>query len=119
MNSIRISIGTYFQAPMQNMTFAEYFAYINTAGKISARSLMDMVVALATYTEAQEKKNEQYEANFKEIADVLAKLVDKKVEMPTTPSSSNPKFSCPVCDKEVSTKLALSGHMRSHKLVEK
>lgn len=80
MNTLRQTISNLFEAPMQNMNFVSYFQYINTNGKITARSLMEIVCILATYVEEQEKINEKNEANFKDIETILAKLVDKKLD---------------------------------------
>lgn len=75
MNTIRIILGSYFQSPMSNMNFPAYFNYVNTAGKISARSSMDMDSIIFTAIEEQEKVNTQNEENFKQIFEILTKLV--------------------------------------------
>ena len=147
INKIREAVGTIFSTPMQTMSFPAFFAYLNEGGKITARSLMDMMAVTLTYCEEQEKKIEEYDANFKNIEEILEKLVDKKTatvivandapletfessittsgpgvttitleEAPIPqPITEIAGFNCPVCNKELKTKLALSGHSRSHK----
>lgn len=75
---------------MGRMSFVSYFSYVNTTGKITARSIMEVCVVLLEFADQQEKKNEQFEANFKEIENILKKLVDKKVPQGT---GSNPNVS--------------------------
>lgn len=126
MNTLRQTISTLFEAPMQGMSFVAYFQYINTNGKITARSLMEIVCILATYAEEQERINEKNEANFKEIESILAKLIDKKLDekVDEKPIQEDPMskaineaygYNCATCGKTLSTKLALAGHSRSHK----
>lgn len=83
MNSLRVAIGNLFESPMGKMSYISYFQYINTGGKLTARSLMETCTIILTYMEDQEKKLQQYEANFKEIETILSKLVDKKVSKET------------------------------------
>ncbi len=114
MNKIRITVGEIFQSPLQNLSFVQYMANVNTAGKITAKSLMDLVTVLFTYAEEQEKKNEQYEANFREIEAILSKLVEQKVEAKTPDVPNGPMYSCDECDKTAKSELGLLSHKRSH-----
>lgn len=97
------------------MTFVAYFNYLNTAGKITAKSLLDTQVVVLSYVEELEKKNEEYEANFKEIESILTKLVEKKVDVDIDSPVSKEAFPCPICGKVLSSNLALAGHSRTHK----
>lgn len=125
MNAIRISVGNLFEAPVQNMSFVSYLAYVNTNGKITPRSLMDLITILLIHVEEQEKINEENKANFKDIEAILSKLVDKKLgnkvdekeEELSMPHADqlHPGFICDQCGKGVKTRLALAGHSRSHK----
>lgn len=133
MNKIRHTVEALFASPIQDMTFVSYMSYINSSGKITAKSILDLCIVALVHLEEQEKKNEQYEANFKEIESIFSKLLaekDKK-EIVSTESLNTQEFEgislskyddtveatfrCDVCSKEVKTKLALAGHMRSHK----
>lgn len=78
MQKVRTVVGDLFSAPMGNMNFVSYFQYVNTSGKITAKSLLDLSTALFIFAEEQEAKNEQYEANFKEIQEILVKLVEER-----------------------------------------
>ena len=78
MNSIRIAIGELFQSSMSTMNFPSYIAYVNTSGKITSRSMMDLDTVILTFLEAQEKINQQNEENFVQIFEVLAELVKEK-----------------------------------------
>lgn len=80
MNKLRQVLGEFMGSPMQNMSYVEYFQYVNQAGKITQRSTLDLLTILYTYAEEQEKINERYEAQFTQIAGILEKLVDKKLE---------------------------------------
>lgn len=125
MNPVREIIGNVFQSPMQNMSFVAYFSYVNESGKITARSVMDTQAVVLTILEAQEKKNAEFEANFKEIEAILQKLVGKKVEEVVKPIEPpielkqevipEKPFVCPECGKSFKVKVALAGHQRSHK----
>ena len=123
------------------MSFVSYFSYVNTAGKVTARSLMDVLTVVCTMVEEQEKKNEQYEANFKEIEQILQKLVEDKtsgdsedakeeifygtIEEGTKPIEVDVKalletrphyeFKCEECGKDIMTRIGLLSHQRSHK----
>lgn len=77
MNSLRLTLSELYQAPVQSMSWVAYFQYLNSVGKITARSQMDLSVILLTHLEELQKKNEQYEDNFKEIQEILTKLVEK------------------------------------------
>ena len=57
MKQVRDVVGIIFDAPMQNMSYVEYFAYVNTGGKITARTLLDLCTVLFTFAEEQEKIN--------------------------------------------------------------
>lgn len=128
MNDLRLTISNLFETPIQNMTYVAYFQFVNSSGKITARSLMDLVTILLTHAEEQERKMNQYDQNFVDIEEILAKLVDNKVvekvdEPPPVPredattKATNEAFgfNCATCGKTLSTKLALAGHSRSHK----
>lgn len=80
MNTIKQAVSELFGSPMQNMSYVSYFRYVNEAGKITAKSLLELVTICLTYMDEQEKKNAQYEENFKEIEKILQKLVDDKEE---------------------------------------
>ena len=125
--TIRIILGEYFQSPMSNMNFPAYINYVNTAGKITARSTMDLSTIILAAIEEQEKINEQNEQNFIQIFEILAKLVNPPiVGQPQAPKVETPienpkldnetigKWVCDNCGKVLSTKLALAGHSRSH-----
>lgn len=132
MNNVRIIIGELFQSSMSNMSFPAYFNYVNTSGKITARSLMELDSVILTLLEAQEKVNQQNEENFKQIFEILAKIVEEKkepehtnnklskndvvsiIEKPTEKTQDS--FRCATCDKVFTHKVALSGHSRSHKV---
>jgi len=137
MNSIRIIIGNVFSSEMGNMSFVRYFNYINEAGKVTARSLMNVVTVLLTFAEEQERKNEEYDNNFKEIEKILTKLTSEKLAKPAivkekeiagpieptllTTSKEikidpvvNEGFICKVCSKTCASKLGLISHSRSH-----
>jgi hypothetical protein len=139
---LRELVGSYYGAAMQGMSYPAYFNYLNTGGKITARSLMDTQALILTFLEDQEAKNEQIEQNFKDIREVLEKLVDKKVDnkvdkavtdidltdykvedpamhtaTPDKPLdieeyAKDPTFSCPECGKEAKTKAGLLAHQR-------
>lgn len=141
MNNIRIELGDLFGAPVQEMNFASYMQYINAAGKITARSLMDITTILLAKVEDQEQQLARYEANFKEIEEILGKMVDKKVDNKIDIDLSDYKvdgaiprvveekvqeaekvnltnledFTCPVCDRKNKSKLGLISHQRIHK----
>lgn len=87
MNSIRVTIGTLFQAPMGGMNFVEYFTLVNGGGKITARSLMDICTILLTRLEEQEQINAKNELQFNEIANILQKLLNEKANAKTPPES--------------------------------
>ncbi len=130
MNTIRRSVEVLFESPIQNMSFVAYLSNVNSAGKITARSLMDLSTLCLTYIEELEKKNEQYEANFKEIEHILTKLVNNKTQsdkIDITPNNYSetkntttetaivaPPFQCTTCSKAFTTKLALMGHGKTH-----
>lgn len=76
---------------MSRMNFPAYFQYVNTAGKVSARSLMEIEAVILTILEEQEKINLQNEENFKQIFEILAKLVKKEPNIEPTKPSDNPK----------------------------
>lgn len=80
MNDLRLIIGNLFEAPMGRMTMVSYFEYINSSGKLTARTLMEICTVILTFLEEQQRKNDQYEANFLEIEKILSKLVNQKVE---------------------------------------
>lgn len=124
--TIRIILGEYFQSPAGSMNFPSYFNYINTAGKHTARSMMDLEAIFSAAIEEQERQNIENAENFKQIFEILAKLVKdlsapKAADevsvsgLPPTHSQESAAFKCEVCGKELSTKLALAGHSRSHK----
>jgi len=81
MNKLKNVIGEIFQSPMNNMSFVSYFQYVNTSGKVTAKSLMDTCTILLTFCDEQEGKNDLYESNFKEIESILIKLVEQKLEI--------------------------------------
>ncbi len=133
MNKIRTIISAIYQSPMQDMTFPDYFKYVNEGGKVTPRSLLEVQSAILTYIEEQEKINEINENTFKDVEEVVTKLVNKtttskdidltdyKVEhkksisSPEPPESVDPVFSCPECGKTFTTQLALTGHSNTHK----
>lgn len=107
------------------MTLPRYFEYLNAAGKMSSRAVQEVMAIMCVYLEEQEKRNEQYEADFKQIAEVLAKLVDKKIEAPVIDKPVDLKefeknayvnpLVCITCGKECATSFGLQAHQRSHK----
>lgn len=109
------------------MSYAVYFKYLNETGKITARSLMDGLIICFTFIEELEKQKTTNEANFREIEEILKTLSKKATMEPaifSTPFFTQPEvlttepgFICPICNKELKTKLGLSGHSRSHKNV--
>lgn len=62
MKQVREVVSIIFDAPMRDMTYVEYFGYINTGGKITARSLLDLATVLFTFVEEQEKINAKNQA---------------------------------------------------------
>jgi len=78
MNNLRDTISNIFMAPIGDMSFVRYLNYVNESGKISARSLLDLCMVMLTYIEEQEKRQKQNEVNFKEIQEILQKLVEDK-----------------------------------------
>lgn len=123
MNKIRLIVGELFQSPMGNMGFPAYFSYINTAGKITAKSTMDIETVLLAVLEEQEKINQQNEDNFKQIFEILAKMI-KQPEVTETTTKFDPPietfdpdhiWQCPIDKKEFKNEFGLKGHMRSHK----
>ena len=138
--TIRIILGEYFQSPMSNMNFPAYFNYVNTAGKITARSTMDLITILSTALEEQEKINVENEENFKTIFEILTKLVKQDANLTKEPISEpsspeekeledalpksikkTPEFKltpnslkCGVCGKVCKNKFGYNGHMTSH-----
>ena len=116
--TIRESLTLAFGTPIQNMSFPAYFAYLNTGGKITQRSLMDILTVLCEQLDERQKTEELYNQNFKDIEVILVKLVKK--EQPTNDIASSPtppevyQFTCATCNKPLKTKLALAGHSRSH-----
>lgn len=143
MNSIRIIVGEVFQSPMSDMNFPAYISYVNTAGKVSPRSMLELEAVMLVILEQQEKINQQNEENFKQIFEILAKLttefkriVEQPVQVPTDEAvfigqlkkqfekdqaekkesvPTDKPLICPECKKEFGTNLALMGHQRSHK----
>src|SRR5690242_2732536 len=102
MNNIRQVIGIIFKAPMQNMTFVQYFSYLNEGGKLTSRAVQDVLTVLAIFAEEQEKRNEQYEQNFKDIQEVLEKLVNKAPVRPIQePIETKPEPEIPPVEKPV------------------
>ena len=110
---------------MQNMSYISYFKYVNEGGKITARTLIDLCTVIFSYLEEQEKKNEQYEANFKEIEQILTKLVGEKTKLPQSIAdkpldikefeNTDPNVcDFPNCGKSFTKSIALLGHKRSH-----
>lgn len=93
MNTVRIILGEYFQSPMGTMNFPAYFNYVNTAGKITARSSMDILIVICTALEEQEKINAQNEEDKKQIFEILAKLVKAEVPEKVEESISEPSGS--------------------------
>lgn len=131
MNTIKKAIGSLFGLPVQDMSFPSYFQYVNERGKITARSLLDMMTIVLTELDEQEKRNAQYEESFKEIENILEKIVTggnnivitKVEDIPEFLSASHKiveveTYTCDTCRKGFTTKIALSGHKRSHKKVE-
>lgn len=125
MNLIRIVVGDLFQSPMARMSYPAYLNYVNTSGKITARSLMDLHTIVLTFLEEQEKVNLQNEENFKTIFEILAKLVKdmpNKVEEPISTPSQAPQavekqlnpLECKVCGKVLKNTFGYKGHIRSH-----
>lgn len=88
MNDLRQIIGSLFEAPMGNKSFVSYFKYADEGGKITARTLREVCTVILTFLEEQEKKNQQNEANFKEIEAILTKLVNQST--PKVLSNSGP-----------------------------
>lgn len=78
MRPIRIIVSELFVTPIQNMSFVAYFQYLNSAGKMTARTHMDLTTILLVAYEEVEKKLEAYESNFKEIQEILEKLTEKQ-----------------------------------------
>ncbi len=129
MNNVRVAIGEVFASPMHNLSFVTYFSTLGVNGKITERSLLELITVLFTYVEEIEKKNEQYEANFKEIEAILSKLVYEKVETKQKgftkeeldtieddgldiPNVGN--FLCDSCGKVAKSQLGLLSHKRTH-----
>lgn len=134
MNNVRTIVGNIFQSPVQTMSYPAYFSYINEAGKVTARSLMDCVAVLFTVLEEQEKQLAQHEQNFQDIEEILQKLVAQRAQSKSTAEVlksvvaeverenkieekpvESPIFACDVCPKTFTAKVALAGHKRSHK----
>lgn len=136
MSKLRELIGSYYGAAMQGMSYPAYFNYLNTGGKITARSLMDTQALILTFLEEQETKNEQIVQNFIDIKFVLEKLVDKKLdnkvdikeleevvgdrpvyeESIEIPVPVDVVYSCPECGKEAKSQAGLLAHQRgAHK----
>lgn len=123
--NIREALTLAFGTPIQNMGFPAYFSYLNTGGKITQRSLMDILVVLCEQLDEQQKTLEAYKQNFKDIEAILTKLVEKKeykapqfepLTYKGVPEIADETFICATCNKPLSTKLALAGHSRSHKV---
>jgi hypothetical protein len=91
IRNIRVIIGEVFKSPMSHMNYPQYFQYINTTGKITARSLMEVEAVILTFLEEQEKVNLQNEENFKQIFEILAKIVNNEVSLATTTPVEAPK----------------------------
>lgn len=109
MNSIRDAVGAIFQSPMNQMSFPAYFAYVNTAGKVTSRSMMETIMVCLTYLEEQEKQ--------------IKELKERKDDTFVGTGSWMPKeqdgYSCPICQKVLKNDFGLKGHMRSHNKTEK
>lgn len=73
--TIREGLSLQFGVPIQNMTFMGYLSYLNSNGKISQRSLLDLLILICEQVENQEKREAQYIQNFKDIEDILKGLV--------------------------------------------
>lgn len=132
MNSLRVAVETLFGSKMQGMSYIAYLAYVNEMGKITAKSMLELLTVSLTYIEEMEKKQAVYEQNFKDIEAILGKLVDKKVEQPVVavevdkaidltqfekPTPIVSELTCPACKKEFKSKAGLISHSQTHKEV--
>lgn len=87
--------------------------------------MLELDTVILTLLENQEKINQQNEENFKQIFEILAKLVgDKQTDEPKVDElklSDNTIFAdpnplqCKVCDKVCASEFGLKAHARSHK----
>ncbi len=127
MQKIKDIVGTLFQSPVGNQSFPTYLSYINTAGKVTARSMLDIEAVLLTFAQEQEKKNEEVDEKFKQIFEILSKIVDEKqsktadsqetVVMEAPDIAPENEFTCKICRKSFKSSLGLMGHSRTHKVV--
>lgn len=70
--------------PMDGMNYVEYLQRANTAGKVTSRSILEVLMIVCTALEEQEARNVQNEANFAQIEEILKKLIAKN-GTPTSP----------------------------------
>ena|SRR3990167_7449121 len=89
--TIRDSLSRHFGTPMQAMGFPQYLSYLNSAGKITQRSLLELLIILCEQVEAEEKRKEQYEKNFKDIEDILVNLLKTEANIVNIVESSLPE----------------------------
>lgn len=122
MNKIRDVVGTIFQSSMQQMSFPAYFAYVNGAGKVTARSIMEVQAAILTFLEEQETRNEIVDQQFKDAEELFRKMTmhifpttDKPLDIEAF-VDPNDGFTCLECGKVCKSMFGLRGHMKSHKL---
>src|SRR3990167_2116788 len=61
--TIRDSLSRHFGTPMQAMGFPQYLSYLNSAGKITQRSLLELLIILCEQVEAEEKRKKIMDAD--------------------------------------------------------
>lgn len=136
MNPIRTIISEYFQAPMQQMSFPAYFQYSAINQKMTERIRQDLLIVLLSAVDEMEKTHRHYEDNFREIEEILTKLVQKqqqkeasveelKAALQVLPKIAQTQavsgdtthvgpYICSVCQKSFTHKIALIAHSRIH-----
>lgn len=118
MVRIREILGTFFGSSMGKMTFPQYLSYVNSAGKITARSTMEILAVVCTVLENQETINDQNNENFKQIFDLLTKMVNEKPKIEYNPPPMEvkdiviPIVTCPYCARVFKSRHQLDGHIK-------
>lgn len=101
--NLRQLVSQLFGLPAMNMPWSLYISTLNEAGKLTARSIMDIMVVLLTIVEEYEERLNSQDTRLAELTKPQAENISVELPQYTVPSPTPEVVSPVVPKKEVKT----------------